>query len=142
MADVIASQEEQDDLLIQRALDPENPFDFNRELELGEKAEGAIDFGDLSNDDLADDEEEGNLLGSFVRNTISVESHLGNPRNDLTKEEWLEARNHGCSEGDGIDDLFGEIVSSPVNDADERRQQPLFARSGIFDESVGVESYH
>lgn len=142
MADAIASQDEQDDLLIQRALDPENPFDLNRELELGEKAEDAVDFGDLSNDDLADDEEEGHLLGLSTRNATSVDSHLGDPRNVLTKEEWREARNLGCSEGDGIDDLFGDIASSPVDDVEERRHQLLSARPTMFDESVGVGDDH
>lgn len=47
------SQEEQDDLLIQQAL-ALDPSEFNRELEPGEKADDAIDFGDLSDSDLAE----------------------------------------------------------------------------------------
>lgn len=47
------SQEEQDNLLIQQAL-ALDPSEFDRELEPGEKADNAIDFGDLSDSDLAE----------------------------------------------------------------------------------------
>lgn len=46
------SQEELDNLLIQQAL-ALDPSEFDRELEPGEKADDAIDFGDLSDGDLA-----------------------------------------------------------------------------------------
>ena len=47
------------DRFIQGALDPTNTdgLDLNRDLIPGEKADDAIDFEDISNDDLADDEE-------------------------------------------------------------------------------------
>lgn len=51
------SQEEQDNLLIQQAL-ALDPSEFDRELEPGEKADDAIDFGDLSDSDLAEFEDD------------------------------------------------------------------------------------
>lgn len=51
------SQEEQDNLLIQQTL-ALDPSEFDRELEPGEKADDAIDFGDLSDSDLAEFEDD------------------------------------------------------------------------------------
>ena len=50
------TQDAQDEVLIQQALDPQSTLDFSRELEPGEKADDAIDFGDLGDDDLAEDD--------------------------------------------------------------------------------------
>lgn len=55
-------QDQADDAEIARLLNNDNPndsnLDFTRDLEIGEKAEDAIDFEDISDDDLADDEDE------------------------------------------------------------------------------------
>ena len=56
-------QDQADEALIQKALanDPDalDALEFNRELEPGEKADDAIDYEDISDDDLAEDEDEG-----------------------------------------------------------------------------------
>jgi hypothetical protein len=55
-------QDQADDDEIARLLNDENPsgsnLDFDRDLEVGEKADDAIDFEDISDDDLAEDEDE------------------------------------------------------------------------------------
>lgn len=107
------SQEEQDNLLIRQALDPENPFEFDRELEPGEKADDAIDFGDLSDNDLADDEDEGKLLPSLQ--VDDVHDALGGIEDFLQSEEAA-----GMTKGEGpgeddLDDLFRDIPSSPAD---------------------------
>lgn len=119
-------QEELDDLLIQQALDPENPIDFNRELEPGEKADDAIDFGDLSDDDLADDEDEGRPQAptqeiSDTDNTFNgLETFIeGGP--DFTNDEGPIK--------DEFDDLFGDMPSSPVGDGNEPKQSQLSIES-------------
>lgn len=120
------SQEELDDLLIQQALDPENPIDFNRELEPGEKADDAIDFGDLSDDDLADDEDEGKTQAP----THEV-SDTDNAFEGL--ETFIEEGPHfTSSEGpakDEFDDLFGDMPSSPLGDGNEPKQSQLSIES-------------
>lgn len=120
------SQEELDDLLIQQALDPENPLDFNRELEPGEKADDAIDFGDLSDDDLAEDEDEGRPQApthavSDIDNTFGgLETFIeGGP--DFTNSEGPVM--------DEFDDLFGDIPSSPQGDGNEPKQSQLSVES-------------
>ncbi|KAH0073071.1 hypothetical protein KCU60_g19225, partial [Aureobasidium melanogenum] len=53
-------QEQADDAEIARLLNDENPsnnnLNFDRDLEVGEKADDAIDFEDISDDDLPEDE--------------------------------------------------------------------------------------
>ena len=54
------SGDDHDDMLIQQLLDAqtiEDPLGLNRELEPGEKAEDAENFEDISDDDLAEDED-------------------------------------------------------------------------------------
>lgn len=113
------SQGEQDDLLIRQALDPENPFDFDRELEPGEKADDAIDFGDLSDNDLADDEDEGKLLPS--RQVDDVHDALGGIE-DFLQDEVVAGviKSEGPGEDD-LDDLFRDIPSSPADDRVEEK---------------------
>lgn len=112
-------QEEQDDLLIRQALDPENPFDFDRELEPGEKADDAIDFGDLSDNDLADDEDEGRLLPS--RQVDNAHGTLGGIA-DFLQDEGAPGiiKSEGPGEDD-LDDLFRDMPSSPVDDGAEEK---------------------
>ena len=110
------AQEEQDDLLIQQALDPENPIDFTRNLEPGEKADDAVNFSDLSDDDLAEEEDDGeDPQQTYAAHSPGVEE----PLEDLS--EFLEiGRPHdqghgGIVDGDVLDDLFGERSASPVD---------------------------
>ncbi|MCJ1263225.1 hypothetical protein MMC22_003095 [Lobaria immixta] len=119
------SQDELDDLLIQQALDPENPFDFNRELEPGVKAPDAIDFGDLSDDDLADDEDEGKPQAP-IHEVSDIDNTFG------SLETFIE-EGPTNSEGhvkDEFDELFGgEMPSSPLRDGNEPKQSQLSAES-------------
>ena len=127
-------QEEADELLIQQALDPENPIDFNRELEPGEKADDAIDFGDLDNDDLAEDEGEvhslqpdsGPDLGHFLVDKDSSRDLDKYPRN----AHRVNPSNGGTGEDDGFDDLFGDMPSSPVRGEYSRDKSQLSSPSG------------
>lgn len=120
------SQEEQDNLLIRQALDPENPFDFDRELEPGEKADDAIDFGDLSDNDLADDEDEGKLLPS--RQVDDVHEALGGIEDFLHHEgAAVMIKSEGPAEDD-LDDLFRDIPSSPADDGVEEKPTQICTR--------------
>lgn len=109
------TQDEEDDLLIQRALDPENhDLDFNRELEPGEKADDAIDFEDISDDDLAEDE--GDIPGQSSSATraddggVSFDDQL----QSFTQDDLPGLTNESVAGGDDFDDLFGDGPSSPV----------------------------
>lgn len=118
-------QEEQDDLLIRQALDPENPFDFDRELEPGEKADDAIDFGDLSDNDLADDEDEGKLLP--CRQVDNSHDTLGGIA-DFLQDEGAAGiiKSEGPGEDD-LDDLFRDLPSSPADDGVEEKPTQISA---------------
>ena len=117
-------QEELDDILIQQALDPENRFDFNRELEPGEKADDAIDFGDLSDDDLAEDESNGNFSEPAENGLLAVSS-LEGLKGPIPGQELHELLDGKPNEGDGFDDLFGDNISSYRDD--EEAQRPSFS---------------
>lgn len=122
-------QGEQDDLLIRQALDPENPFDFDRELEPGEKADDAIDFGDLSDNDLADDEDEGKLLPS--RQVDNAHDILGGITDFLHDEGAPDIiKSEGPGEDD-LDELFRDMPSSPANDGVE--EKPTQVCAGDFE---------
>jgi len=120
-----AANDEDDDILIGRVLNPgdptelENGLDLQRELEPGEKADDAVDFGDLSNDDLADDDDVDD----------AQDLHQGQPSFRRSSSDGLEVfmqdqdlptpANGTNLEDDGMDDLFGDGPSSPT-DVDPR----------------------
>ncbi len=122
------SQEEQDDLLIRQALDPENPFEFDRELEPGEKADDAIDFGDLSDNDLADDEDEGKL-SLPNREVEDVDDDFGGLEDFMQDEVAPDLIKSEGPVEDELDDLFGDIPSSPVGDGIEPQQNQCSTES-------------
>lgn len=126
------SQEEQDDILIRKVLDPENPIDFTSELEPGEKAEDAVDFGDLADDDLAEDEEEHVVQHQSTAHSSNVDDSLGGLESFVEGEGLLELTNerHPDGEGDGFDDLFGDAPSSPLDAKDESREDQLPETTG------------
>lgn len=133
------SQEEQDDLLIQQALDPENPIDFNRELEPGEKADDAIDFGDLSDDDLADDEDQ-IALELPTRRVANIDASFEGLEGFINDEETPDLTKSDGPIGDDFDDLFGDLPSSPPGGGDEAKNtQPFIesVRMGGVAESTG-----
>ena len=112
------SECDHDDILIQQVLDApttEDPFGLNRDLEPGEKAEDAVDFEDISDDDLAEDED-----AEGERNF-----QIGGGHQNGTPFVKLEAFAQNVDfpalvDGNGLeddvydDDLFGEELSSPV----------------------------
>lgn len=71
-----------------------------RELDVGEKADDAIDYGDISDDDLPEEEttEQGDSSGVHLSGTTIQE---------LSGDAY--------DEGDGLDDLFGEEDGSPAD---------------------------
>ena len=115
-------QDEQDALLIHQVLNPDiksgNNIDFSVELDPGEKADDAVDFADLSDDDLAEDEDEvaqEKTLDNHAENGGDIFAQL----NEYSQEEELpELTNGSGPDGDGIDDLFGDVPTSPLGFGD------------------------
>ena len=105
-----------DDSLIQQMLT--NPVSLEDALaqpsDLGEKAEGAIDYADIDDDDLADDEDETHALSPFgqvqstAQNGLAYDSMGTNGIPAVKLEDGLDE--------DPLDDLFGEAPSSPVDE--------------------------
>ncbi|KAK2735880.1 hypothetical protein FQN57_001086 [Myotisia sp. PD_48] len=81
---------------------------LNRELETGEKADDAVDYEDFDDDELPDEEESAPVGGPV--------SH-GNKLDELwggeAEGEGADGIFHEVG-GDELDDLFGDIPSSPV----------------------------
>ena len=106
-------QDRLDDQLIQQTLNsidggvilPEQ----DRELEVGDKADDAVDFADLSDDDLADDEEAGQ---SFEADPATQEKREVKMSGVVDEEGDFSNLN---GDGTDFDDLFGEGPSSPVD---------------------------
>lgn len=108
------TQDVQDDLLIQQVLDPENTsFDVTRELEPGEKADDAIDYGDLSDDDLADDEE----ASRSTQHVDRQDDMIYETPNGLTHEDNQQVTGFDDELPDDFDDLFGGLPQSPTDRA-------------------------
>ncbi len=115
------AQDEEDERVIQQALsnDPQFNLDdvFNKELEVGEKAEGAVDYGDLSDDDLAD-EVDGDDVSFPPIDRFGV--------SDNSTKGVMQEQNLGDLGGqeaqDELDDLFGDDPSSPPEVSDATSQ--------------------
>lgn len=108
------AQDAQDDLLIQQVLNPENTLDISRALEPGEKAEDAVDYGDLSDGDLADEED-------APRTSLPEPEQQGpihDSLEDLTNEDGNQVTDGNGAFGDEFDDLFGDTPHSASNDAE------------------------
>lgn len=114
------TQDELDDLLIQQALNPENDFDFDRELEPGEKADDAIDFEDISDDDLAEDEDGKPGESSSATRVDGGGASFEDELQSFTQDEMPGLTNESVADGDDYDDLFGDGPSSPVEGVDEQ----------------------
>ena len=112
------SEDEHDNLLIQQVLDApttEDPFGLNRDLEPGEKAEDAVDFEDISDDDLAEDEDaegerELQTGGGRQNGASSVKSETS--AQDVSFP--VLTNGNGLEDNAYDEDLFGEVLSSPV----------------------------
>ena len=105
------SQDALDELLIQQALDPQSQIDFNRDLDPGEKADDAVDYEDLDDDDLADDDA-GYTAEVRVRSVSQDGRELG-----ADASSFAHARLQQAKSEIGFDDLFVE-ASPPPSTAD------------------------
>lgn len=111
----IGAQDVQDDLLIRQVLDPENTnFDISRELEPGEKADDAVDYGDLSDDDLADDDD----LSRMSLPEPGQPGPIHEGLEDMLTEDQSQVTNGNGAYEDEFDDLFGDTPPPPINKAD------------------------
>ena len=132
----ISAQEEaaRDEELISQTLrgDPANPEsqlggDLNlRALEPGEKADNAIDFEDIGDDDLAEDEEGDNDLPSRLVVARDV------PTGEVGHDSLRGASEDGIR-NDTIEDLFGDVPTSPAEDL-RAKQLPYGNMSFDFDD--------
>ena len=84
------------------------------DLGLGEKADDAVDFGDLSDDDLADDEDESQSIGNDSEALANTEPKA---LENLAQDEDFGHQEGNGDLGNDFDDLFGEDPSSPVGAA-------------------------
>ena len=126
------AQDDLDDDLIRRMLNDENPSSFgenifDRELDPGEKADDAVDFGDLSDDDLADDEDAELPAAPDTENASSEvavaqkkEPQLSAPANNDVLNEF--------------DDLFGD-GNSPMAEIDTTAPLPFASEVDEFQEA-------
>lgn len=159
------SQEEQDNLLIQQAL-ALDPSEFDRELELGEKADDAIDFGDFSDSDLAEFEDD-SIQNEKDRNPMKGDesgeessqqtidpfnypdsnfSSSAPPVHDRNKEvqtDDFEAEGPEGSADDELDYLFnGSQSSSGSAEAESRGKEPQSFPSAIAAKPCGEVEPH
>ena len=82
----------------------------------GEKAEDAVDFGDLSDDDLADDEGGDNTQDTPLEDYQNGKAQRREPVAILSDVRSPEFLAEGGGNVEGLDDLFGDVKSSPLED--------------------------
>jgi hypothetical protein len=117
-ASVIERQVDDDDEVISRLISgiggPEEGFNFDRPLEPEEKADDAIDFEDISDDDLPD-EEPAQGDGTTNQNGLVLENgDAGADGQDDTYMDDLFGDNNADG-GDGLDDLFGDLPDEKMD---------------------------
>ena len=124
------AQDAADEVLIQQALslDPQNPLDLSRDLEVGEKAEGAIDFEDLSDDDLPDEDDNGAVS---TRDVVHVKDTFATP---LGGSGPLDDT-HVVAD---IDDLFGD--DNVLNTDAGATIDPLVPRESLNEPSMPLKT--
>ena len=128
------AEDDNDLKLIQQALNPDptnNLDDFlnpDRELILGDKADDAVDYEDIDLDDLPDEESatgedlgDANILGDIGAGEDDGLTDL----NDLVQDAGPPVHDGDEDPGFDLDDLFGDVPSSPVNGADADQGQPV-----------------
>ena len=122
--DSLQDQDALDDDLIKQALDPQGnlQIDFSRALEPGEKADDAIDYEDISDDDLAEDlDEKLPAASNDQQHSTSSPSFEG-----LGQDDGLSGLlEENAVESDNLDDLFGDAPSSPTDEHGQRRNDAL-----------------
>ena len=92
-----------------------NPFE-DHGPDTGEKAEDAVDFGDLSDDDLADDEGGDNTQDTILEGCQNGEVQRREPVAILSDLQSPEFQGESSGNVEGLDDLFGDVRSSPLED--------------------------
>lgn len=103
---------------------PTGNYEFMaRDLETGEKAVDAIDYEDIDDDDLADEEE-----GGPVRDSRQQKGDIGG---DL--EGLLQGGQPTQQGGDAFDDLFGDVPSSPTGQYDTLASSQMNGTGRSFD---------
>lgn len=112
------SGDDHDDMLIQQFLDAptiEDPFGLNRDLDPGDKADDAVNFEDISDDDLAEDED------AEVKRKPQTGGGDQSGASPISLEAFTQDVDYPViTNGNGLednaydDDLFGEGLSSPV----------------------------
>ena len=117
-----ATDDEDDEALIRRVLNPGDPtdlesgIDLQRDLEPGEKADDAVDFADLSDDDLAEDEEDAENTQAIQSNQTNFGDAVPNGLDVFMQDrDFMVSANGNDLENDGMDDLFGDNPSSPLH---------------------------
>lgn len=94
---------------------PDQQVDILAEGEPGEKADNAVDYADLSDDDLAeDDEEEDYREATPLQASQDAHSAWDHSSSFLQDETLRNPDFVSGADGDTIDDLFGDVPSSPV----------------------------
>lgn len=141
------SGDEHDDILIQQLLEAQttdglSPFD--RELEPGEKAEDAENYEDISDDDLAEDEDAEGEPSSRIEHGNQTGASSKSPE-PFTQDVDFPTLMNGNRLDDNTfdDDLFGEDLSSPVEvDAATIKTQTGHDQAGLsdFDDSTSPQA--
>jgi transcription initiation factor TFIID subunit 1 len=86
-------------------------FNLDRPLELGEKADDAVDYEDIDLDDLPDDEDEVDANGGTAAHDMELDEIIAESKGTDLNGQDLDDDVFG----DGnADDLFGDQLSSPV----------------------------
>ena len=94
--------------------------DILAEGEPGEKADNAVDYADLSDDDLAEDDEDEDYARAIPLQTSQDGQSTWDPSRSFPHDGNLRDPDFGSGgDGDTIDDLFGDVPSSPVVGADK-----------------------
>ena len=127
-AQEVSGQDEdaRDEQLISQAVrgDPIDPLgDITaRPLEPGEKADDAIDFEDIGDDDLAEDEEDGTKEASEQPATAFANISAGD-----NQDEFESFEGDGSLLDSSIDDLFRDVPTSPM----ESSHTPKFPQANM-----------
>lgn len=104
---------------------------FGRALDPGEKADDAIDYEDIEDDDLPEEEGRITTAGPLAEKVDGADNDWG-AMQDIFGENEAEQP----AGGDELDDLFGDVPSSPPG---EKPEQSLDL-PGLFDEDVLPDS--
>lgn len=119
--DGLEGQDDFEKTLMKLSNGQDEGFEFmSRELDVGEKADDAVDFEDISDDDLAEDED-GGAVQTANQDGLFQEGDSFGELDDIMEETSLPATTNGkiAAEGDEFDDLFGDMPSSSTGHQDE-----------------------